>query len=51
VDHGINNHDDLCNAAAGSLVLAASGGGGMNISDETLAYARSLRPWRNEFVY
>jgi hypothetical protein len=53
VDHGRVGHDDLCNAAAGALGLASGIGGPppLNISEETLAYARSLRPWRNEFSY
>jgi hypothetical protein len=51
VDHGRESHDDLCNAAAGALTLVSSQPMGMNISDETLAMARALRPWSNEHVY
>jgi hypothetical protein len=33
------------------MTLVASAPQGLNISDETLAYARSLRPWRSEFSF
>jgi hypothetical protein len=39
IDHAPGGHDDRINAIAGSLVMAASGGGGMHISDETLRMA------------
>ena len=34
VDHGRDGHDDICNAAAGAMTLAASGRAPMKISDE-----------------
>jgi hypothetical protein len=37
IDHGPGGHDDLCNAAAGALVLAASKKGPMKISAAVLA--------------
>jgi hypothetical protein len=40
VDHGRNAHDDLCNAAAGALVLAATDQG-VNVSPEFLAASRA----------
>jgi hypothetical protein len=39
IDHGPGGHDDLCNAAAGALVLAASKKGPMKISAAVLARA------------
>jgi hypothetical protein len=39
IDHAPGGHDDRINSIAGSLVLAASGGGGMHISDEVLRMA------------
>ncbi len=39
VDHGPNGHDDLCNAAAGALVEAATARAPMRISDALLARA------------
>jgi hypothetical protein len=51
IDHTPGAHDDRINAIAGSLVMAASGVSGMNISDEVMAMARALRPLRTEFVY
>jgi hypothetical protein len=33
------------------MTLVASAPQGLNISDETLAYARSLRPWRSAFSF
>jgi hypothetical protein len=51
VDHGREGHDDLCNAAAGALTLVSAQPPGLNISDEVLAYARSLKPWQSEHIY
>jgi hypothetical protein len=42
VDHGPGGADDLCNAAAGALVLAISRRQPMRVSDE--AVARMLWP-------
>jgi hypothetical protein len=39
IDHGPGGHDDLCNAAAGALVLAASKKGPLKISAEVLRRA------------
>ncbi len=46
IDHGVNGHDDLCNAAAGALVEAATGRKPMKISDEALKRAGQPDPWR-----
>jgi hypothetical protein len=46
VDHGPGGHDDLCNSAAGALVLAA-GKKAFKISDAVVAeYAGLARPRR-----
>jgi hypothetical protein len=39
IDHAPGGHDDKINSIAGALVMAAAGGGGMHISDETLRMA------------
>jgi hypothetical protein len=41
VDHGPGGHDDLCNAAAGALVMAASGAGAAIDWGAALAQCRS----------
>ena len=43
IDHGLNGHDDLANAAAGALVEVARAPQAMVISDAVLSQARSLR--------
>ena len=45
IDHGVNGHDDLCNAAAGALVEAATGRKPMMISGEALKRAGQPDPW------
>ena len=45
IDHAPGGHDDRINSIAGSIVMAASGGGGLNISDAALAQLRALT-WR-----
>jgi hypothetical protein len=45
INHGVNGHDDVCNAAAGALTLASSQPLGLNISDEAIAQLRALT-WR-----
>ncbi len=46
IDHPRGSHDDLCNAAAGALVAAATGPGPMVITDELLNKFRMAGPWR-----
>jgi hypothetical protein len=43
IDHGLNGHDDLCNAVAGSLVEVATKPQAMQISDEIMRQAAQLR--------
>jgi hypothetical protein len=52
IDHppGANSHDDIANAALAALLLVGSGQPALNISDEVMAMAAALRPWRNEFA-
>ena len=45
IDHGVNGHDDLCNAAAGALVEASTGRKPMKISDEALKRAGQPDPY------
>jgi hypothetical protein len=45
VDHGVNGHDDLCNAAAGALVEAATGRKPMRIAQEMADMAGRPSPW------
>jgi hypothetical protein len=49
VDHGAHGHDDLCNAAAGALVEAATGRRPMRISQAMVDAAG--RPERNEYMW
>jgi hypothetical protein len=49
IDHGLNGHDDLCNAVAGSLVEVSTQPQAMVISDAVMAAARNLR--RRETAY
>jgi hypothetical protein len=53
IDHppGASSHDDLANAALAALLLVGSGPPPLNISDETIAMLRMMRPWRSEFSY
>ncbi len=44
VDHPTGSHDDLCNSAAGALLLASGKGGPLVIGDETLARSRIPMP-------
>ena len=46
IDHGLNGHDDLCNAAAGALVEAATGRKPMQISPAFMEKLRRLEPAR-----
>jgi hypothetical protein len=46
IDHGLNGHDDLANAASGALVEAATGRKPMVISDEALRAVSQPDPWR-----
>jgi hypothetical protein len=46
IDHGLNGHDDLCNAAAGALVEAATGRKPMMISPVFMEKLRRLEPAR-----
>ena len=39
INHPTRSHDDLCNAAAGALVEAASSPGPLNVSPELMAWA------------
>ena len=41
IDHAPGAHDDMANAAAGALLLTATGRWSMQISDETVAHIRS----------
>jgi hypothetical protein len=43
IDHGMNGHDDLANAASGALVEIATRPQAMVISDAVMAAARNLR--------
>ena len=45
IDHGLNGHDDLCNAAAGALVEAATGRKPMTIHPKMLELASRPSPW------
>ncbi len=45
IDHGVNGHDDLCNAAAGALVEASTGRKPMKISDGALKRAGQPDPY------
>jgi hypothetical protein len=49
IDHGINGHDDLANAASGALVEIATRPQATVISDAVMAAARNLR--RRESAY
>jgi Phage Terminase len=53
IDHppGASSHDDIANAALAALLLVGSGPPPLNISDETMAMMRAMRPWRSEFSY
>ena len=53
IDHppGASSHDDLANSALAALLLVGSGPPPLNISDETMAMLRMMRPWRSEFSY
>jgi hypothetical protein len=53
IDHppGASSHDDIANAALAALLLVGSGPLPLNISDETIAMLRMMRPWRSEFSY
>jgi hypothetical protein len=42
IDHGLNGHDDLCNAVAGSLVEVATKPQAMQISDEIMRQGGSI---------
>jgi hypothetical protein len=46
IDHAPGGHDDRINSIAGSVVMAASGAGGLNISDAAIAELRMamMRP-------
>jgi hypothetical protein len=46
IDHCPGGHDDLCNSAAGALVLAVTARPPMVISPEVLARARMPEGWR-----
>jgi hypothetical protein len=46
VDHGVNGHDDLCNAAAGALVESATGRKPMRIHPRMVELAGRPDPWR-----
>jgi len=52
-DHAPGGHDDRINSIAGSVVMAASGAGGLNISDEAIAQLRAamMRPAQSQFLY
>jgi len=45
IDHPPNGHDDLANAAAGAITLAALGKQPMKISDSVLAGPGGERSW------
>jgi hypothetical protein len=45
IDHGVNGHDDLCNAAAGALVEAATGRKPMRISQAMVDAAGRPNPY------
>jgi hypothetical protein len=45
IDHAHGGFDDRINSIAGSVVMAASGAGGLNISDEAIAQLRAAT-WR-----
>jgi hypothetical protein len=45
IDHGLNGHDDLCNAAAGALVEAATGRKPMMINPKILELVSRPSPW------
>jgi hypothetical protein len=49
IDHAPGAHDDRINSIDGSLVLAASGAGGMHISDEVLRMAAMPPPYSTRF--
>ena len=49
VDHGRAGHDDVCNSAAGALVLAASRKAPMTISQDLLARARMPTSYTNKY--
>jgi hypothetical protein len=49
VDHGRAGHDDVCNSAAGALVLAASRKAPMTISQGLLARARMPTSYANKY--
>jgi hypothetical protein len=51
IDHAPGGHDDRINSIAGSVVTAASGAGGLNISDEAIAQLRAMTWRRSEFSY
>jgi hypothetical protein len=53
IDHppGASSHDDIANAALAALLLVGSDPPPLNISDETMAMIRAMRPWRSEFSY
>jgi hypothetical protein len=44
IDHGRNGHDDLCNATAGALVLAAARSTEINVTDQFMHdFAQQMR--------
>jgi hypothetical protein len=48
VDHGVGQHDDICNSAAGCLVAALEGAGDYGVLD---AHSSGLLDkWRNQFA-
>jgi hypothetical protein len=49
VDHGRAGHDDVCNSAAGALVLAASKKAPMVISQAVLQMARMPTNYANKY--
>jgi hypothetical protein len=51
IDHAPGGHDDRINAIAGSVVMAASGGGGLNISDAAIAELRAAMRRPRSYEY
>jgi hypothetical protein len=49
VDHGRAGHDDVCNSAAGALVLAASGKQPFVVTQNVLNSARMLTAYSSKY--